>query len=72
MWRFYYLWESDNSIQSVFENKQELAQKASYYLEHEDERRQIAENGHQKVSTLHSYVQRIDEMMHLFQESMES
>ena len=56
----------------VFENKQELAQKVSYYLEHEDERRQIAENGHQKVSTLHSYVQRIDEMMHLFQESMES
>lgn len=30
MWRFYYLWESDNSIQSVFENKQEQHIPARY------------------------------------------
>lgn len=55
----------------VFENKQELVQKASYYLEHEQERRQIAENGHEKVSRLHSYTQRVKEMMNLFYAAVE-
>lgn len=49
----------------IFEDIQELEQKASYYLEHDEERRQIAENGYCKVKECHSYQQRIQEMMSL-------
>ena len=49
----------------IFEDIQELEQKASYYLEHDEERRQIAENGYHKVKKCHSYQQRIQEMMSL-------
>ncbi len=52
----------------IFENKQELAKKASYYLEHDKERREIAENGWQKVKQFHSYEQRMTEMMTLLEE----
>lgn len=47
----------------TFEDIQELEQKASYYLEHDEERRQIAKNGYRKVKECHSYQQRIQEMM---------
>ena len=49
----------------IFENKRELVQKAAYYLEHEQERQKIAENGYKKVKRFHSYEQRIKEMMEL-------
>lgn len=49
----------------IFENKRELVQKATYYLEHEQERQKIAENGYEKVKRFHSYEQRIKEMMEL-------
>lgn len=52
----------------IFENKQELAKKASYYLEHDKERREIAQNGWQKVKQFHSYEQRMTEMMTLLEE----
>lgn len=48
---------------AVFENKRELVQKASYYLEHDQERRQIAVNGYEKVSWEHSYEQRMGQML---------
>ena len=49
----------------IFEDIQELEQKASYYLEHDEERSQIAKNGYRKVKECHSYQQRIQEMVSL-------
>ncbi len=46
-----------------FENIEELTELAGYYLTHEEERRQIAENGCKKVCEHHSYEQRICRMM---------
>ena len=42
---------------------EELADKCSYYLTHEDERRQIALNGYRKVKEYHGYVNRMVEMI---------
>ncbi len=47
----------------IFEDTSQLEQKASYYLSHEKERAQIAENGYQKVKGTHSYMRRIQEMI---------
>lgn len=52
----------------IFESKQDLAQKVSYYLEHEEQRRKIAENGYKKVKLNHSYKQRIAQMLEILQE----
>lgn len=48
---------------AVFESQSELAQKAAYYLSHEEERLQIARRGYEKVKQLHSYEQRMNQMM---------
>lgn len=45
-----------------FKNKQELQEKIAYYLEHEEERRQIAQNGYNKVKAYHRYANRFDDM----------
>ena len=42
---------------------EELVDKCSYYLTHEDERRQIALNGYRKVKEYHGYVNRMVEMV---------
>lgn len=42
---------------------EELVDKCSYYLTHEEERQQIALNGYQKVQKYHTYVNRIAEMV---------
>lgn len=64
-------------ILSFFENGKDLVYydslddmcaKARYYLEHEDERRQIAKNGHEKVKKYHSYDARIKEILRLAEE----
>lgn len=44
---------------------EELLDKCSYYLIHEDERRQIALNGYQKLVSNHTYKHRILEMIRL-------
>jgi len=44
------------------ENK-EPVKKVEYYLTHEEERRQIAENGYRKVKQYHTYRNRFDEML---------
>ena len=49
----------------VFESRHDLVKKAAYYLEHEDLRRQIAQNGYEKVKQLHSYKQRMSQMMEI-------
>ena len=46
-----------------YENKADLVRKVSYYLEHEDERRAIARNGHDKVAAGHTYRHRVREML---------
>lgn len=48
-----------------FESIEELVELAGYYLTHEEERRQIAENGYQKVCREHNYEQRICKMMEI-------
>lgn len=45
-----------------FADKKDLQKKVEYYLNHEEERKQIAFNGWRKVKELHSYQQRFDEM----------
>ena len=46
-----------------FDGIEDLREKVRYYLEHEEERKQIAENGYQKVKKYHSYISRISEML---------
>ncbi len=48
-----------------YESKEDLLQKIGYYLEHEEERRDIAQNGHDKVSAEHTYRHRVREMLDL-------
>ncbi len=48
-----------------FESVEELVELAGYYLEHDEERIQIAESGYQKACRLHTYEQRIQEMMRI-------
>ena len=47
----------------AYSSVEELVDKCSYYLTHEDERRQIALNGYWKVKEYHTYVNRMVEMV---------
>ena len=47
----------------TYESMEELEQKVQYYLTHEDERIEIAINGYEKVSRLHTYEKRVAEMI---------
>ncbi len=49
----------------VFESRQELVKKVSYYLEHEEIRREIAKNGYEKVKLNHSYKKRMEQMLEI-------
>ena len=46
-----------------FENKKDLLAKIDYYLQHEDERAQIALNGFNKIAAQHTYVHRAAEIL---------
>ena len=46
-----------------FESKDDMLGKIAYYLAHDDERKQIAENGFRKVSQCHTYRHRAEEML---------
>lgn len=46
-----------------YENRADLLDKIDYYLAHEAERLEIARNGHDKISTAHTYRHRIREML---------
>lgn len=48
-----------------FESKSDLMDKITYYLAHEEERVQIAENGFRKVAEHHTYRHRAEEMLSL-------
>lgn len=45
-----------------YESEKDLLQKIAYYLSHEDERAQIAANGHRKIAAGHTYRHRVREM----------
>lgn len=49
----------------TYESMEELEQKIQYYLTHEDERIEIAVNGYEKVAKLHTYEQRLAEMIRI-------
>ena len=49
----------------TYASEEELSEKCQYYLTHEEERKQIAENGYRKVKEFHSLEQRLAEMMDL-------
>ncbi len=49
----------------VFTSKEELAEKAAYYLTHEEERQKIARNGYEKTRALHTYETRISQMIRM-------
>ena len=46
-----------------FDGVEDLREKTAYYLTHEQERRQIAENGYRKVCEHHTYQNRIETML---------
>lgn len=46
-----------------FENKKDLLYKIEYYLKHEEERAQIAQNGFTKIAAGHTYVHRAAEII---------
>ncbi len=47
----------------IYESKEDLLAKVIYYLTHEEERRAIARNGHDKVAAGHTYRHRVREML---------
>ena len=49
----------------LYDSIPDLLDKIGYYLEHDDERRQIAKNGHDKVKAFHSYDARLQEMFQI-------
>ena len=46
-----------------YSDREDMLDKIKYYLEHEDERRAIAENGCRKVREEHTYTQRLSEII---------
>ena len=51
----------------IYTDMRELPDLISYYLTHEEERRQIAENGKKKLENAHTYRHRIQSMMREFE-----
>lgn len=49
----------------IYQSKEDLLEKTEYYLTHEEERKEIAYNGYQKVSANHTYLHRIMTMLSL-------
>lgn len=54
----------------TYESTEELEQKVQYYLEHEDERVEIAINGYEKVAELHTYEARLAEMIRILSQDI--
>lgn len=46
-----------------YSDREDMLNKIKYYLEHEDERKMIAENGCRKVREEHTYTQRLSEII---------
>ena len=52
----------------VYESKQDLISKVDYFLTHEKERVQITENGKRKIAMMHTYDNRIKEILEIVRE----
>lgn len=63
----YYFIEGEDLV--CFDGVEDLQEKVAYYLEHEEERKRIAVNGHRKVKEHHSYMIRIKEMLRILEEA---
>ncbi len=59
------LYFKENEDLVCFDGIEDLKEKAAYYLEHEKERKAIAENGYRKVKEHHSYQKRIEELLYI-------
>lgn len=51
----------------LFESEEDLLEKIDYYLAHEEERRQIAENGYERVKREYSYQKRLEHMFQIYE-----
>lgn len=49
----------------VYKNKKECYDKIKYYLEHEDERKQIAKNGYERCIKEHTYTEKIKKLLNI-------
>ncbi|RDY30610.1 CgeB family protein [Lachnotalea glycerini] len=47
----------------VYESLEDLVYKISYYLQHEEERKKIAQNGYHKVKELYTYEKRLEQII---------
>lgn len=65
----YYFEEGKDLV--CFDGVEDLREKVAYYLKHEDERVQIAQNGYKKVKEHHTYMQRVGEMLRIVKEESE-
>lgn len=52
----------------VYENETDLIEKIRYYLAHEEERKQIANNGQRKVQEYYTWKQRIEDIMAIMEQ----
>lgn len=50
-----------------YESMEDAVEKAGYYLEHEDERRRVAENGYRKVKEYHNFKQKCCQILQMIQ-----
>ena len=50
---------------AVYESQEDLIDKIAYYLEHDDERIEIARNGHEKIRTEHTYSVKLQKMLEM-------
>lgn len=63
----YYFKEGKDLV--CFDGIDDLRDKIGYYLKHEEERRQIARNGYEKVKKHHSYIERIQTLLKMIDEN---
>ena len=57
----YYFEEGKDLV--CFDDEKDLVEKVGYYLNHEEERKEIARNGYRKVKEIHTYRKRLEQML---------
>lgn len=59
----------ENKDLVCFDGEKDLVEKTLYYFSHEEERKQIARNGHEKVKKFHTYQIRLKEIIETIENS---
>ncbi|HOO79194.1 MAG TPA: DUF3880 domain-containing protein [Lachnospiraceae bacterium] len=54
----------------TFSSMEELDEKAAFYLKHEEQRRQIAQNGYEKTKAMHTYEIRVAQMIKILNDTL--